>query len=111
MRHADYKIAMITPGFVAIIDLDIGGPSVTNDAEWVVKDLDNRLRRFPLIGHSPDEFLGGRRFFYRDTLGSWDEINLARHPNVSVLGFKPGGEIGAAIANWLNATDRPLEDV
>ncbi len=56
---------------VHIRDLDVG-MSVTNDAENVVEYLYNRF--------------GNRRFFYRDTMGRWDELV---HEHGKFTGFRP----------------------
>ena len=59
-RHADFDVVKIEHDRVFIVDLDVGGPSVTNDAEYV-RDV---------IAHMyPD-----RRLIYRDSMGQWDEI-------------------------------------
>jgi hypothetical protein len=58
---------------VWIVDED-AGVSVTNDAEAVVAEINQR--------HP------GCRIIYRDTMGNWDEL---RHRNGTFVDFAPGG--------------------
>jgi len=60
--RASYVLSPFGPGWLRIIDLDIG-PSVTNDVEHVVMSLDALGIDFTR-----------RRLIYRDTTGRWDEI-------------------------------------
>ena len=69
--NASYSIVRVAPGCVFIIDHD-RGKSVTNDAEAVVSAV---YARFP-----------GRRIFYKDTMGQWDELV---HRNGRFTGFAP----------------------
>jgi len=55
---------------VWIRDLDAGGKSVTNDAENVVQELNER--------HP------GYRVIYKDSMGQWDELN---HDNGKFIGY------------------------
>lgn len=66
-----YTVRKEIPGAVWIVDND-DGRSVTNDAERVVAEL---VARF-----------GNRRFFYRDTIGRWDEL---KHDGRAFVGFAP----------------------
>jgi len=59
---------MMDGPFVLVVDEDRTGASVAYDAEAVVIALARQL------GPS----LGGRRVLYRDKLGLWDEILVAR---------------------------------
>jgi hypothetical protein len=71
---SDFEILAVTPGVVAIADLDAGRRSVTNDADNVVADLHQR------------GLLKGRRLIYRDSEGRWDE--LGHDENGRFIGFK-----------------------
>lgn len=71
-RHADFSIVRVTPDIIFISDMNIGGISVTNDAEWVVKTL---LEKF-----------GPLEIVYRDSDGQWDEL---LHDGANFLGFSP----------------------
>lgn len=55
-----YEIHKVSDEIVHIIDIDDGGISVTNDAENVVAEVNNR---YP-----------NRRIIYRDSMGNWDEL-------------------------------------
>jgi hypothetical protein len=48
---------------LAIIDLDRGGKSVTNDIENVVQSLTSAGFLFP-----------GKSLIYRDSMGNWDQV-------------------------------------
>lgn len=63
---------------VWIIDLD-GGYSVTNDADKVCRELNER---YP-----------GYRIIYRDTMGNWDELE---HKNGQFLGYRPARDMEPA---------------
>lgn len=63
-----------TDEIIFIIDNDIGGCSVTNAAERVVRQVVARY--------------GDRRIVYRDTMSCWAEM---KHVNGSFTGFKPYG--------------------
>jgi hypothetical protein len=80
--RADFTITCFTDSAVYIEDND-GELSVTNDAEAVVKYLDGKFYN--------------RRIFYRDTMGSWDELV---HSNGKFLKFAPS-----------NLTDREVHDI
>jgi len=69
--RSDWEVVKVTTDIVWIIDLDIGGKSVTNDAENVVKELNIK---YP-----------GRRIIYRDTMNRWDELV---HENGLFVGWK-----------------------
>lgn len=60
MFHADFRVVQVDGDRVFIVDLDSGNRSVTNDAEWVWEQVNNR--------HP------GKRLIYRDTMNRWDEI-------------------------------------
>lgn len=60
MRHADYAIVKTTPDIVFIKDLDLGGKSVTNNAEFVVAQIHEQHPH--------------RRVVYKDSNGDWDEL-------------------------------------
>lgn len=74
-RKSDFEIVALDRQAVWIVDLDCGGPSVTNDAERVCRCLH---AEYP-----------GRRIFYRDTMGNWDELD---HAAGTFRGYKPGCE-------------------
>lgn len=63
-RRSDYEVVCIKDDRVFIVDLDLGNRSVTNDAEKVLREINNN---FP-----------GKRLIYRDTIGKWDEIKFDR---------------------------------
>ena len=70
-KHADYEVVRIEDDRVFIVDLDLGGISVTNDAAYVYNEINNN---FP-----------GRRTIYRDTLGRWDElVKIENEPHYSI---------------------------
>jgi len=60
MNHADFEIIAVEDDRVFIADKNLGGKSVTNDAEYVLEEVH---RQYP-----------GRRLIYRDSEGQWDEI-------------------------------------
>lgn len=62
MRRADWTIEFMDGAVVAIVDADLGGMSVTNDAEAIVIAVDESVH------------LGTRRLIYRDSTGRWDEL-------------------------------------
>ena len=72
-NHAEYEVVEVTEEYIYIHDTTSGKPckSVTNDAEWVVLQLNP----------------GTRRIFYRDTMGRIDEL---AHENGIFTLFKPG---------------------
>ena len=69
--RADYTYT-VTGNVIAIIDLDQGGKSVTNDMEDVLNDI--RIEIGDLSGYS---------VIYRDSMGRWDGVRLER----SVVAF------------------------
>ena len=60
-KHASYTIVFEDDKAVFIMDVDAGGPSITNDAENVCRQL-LTLRKM-------------KRIIYRDTMGNWDELS------------------------------------
>lgn len=64
-NKADYSVDVIR-GIIVITDLDLGGRSVTNDAEGVIKDLVEsggfKLDTTPVI--------------YRDSTGHYDQLKV-----------------------------------
>lgn len=76
MIASQYTIVRLTEEAIWIVDIGHEtGRSVTNDAENVVKEL--------------SECYGGRRIFYQDSQGDWDELV---HANGVFTGFRPVGE-------------------
>lgn len=62
--HADYTYT-IEDNVIAIVDLDLGNRSVTNDIENVLDDIRSE------IGD-----LAGYSVIYRDSMGRWDGVRL-----------------------------------
>jgi hypothetical protein len=60
--RADYTVTL-HDDVIAIVDLNLGNVSVTNDAEWVIRDL-------VAMGHKVDRM----RVIYRDSAGQWDRM-------------------------------------
>lgn len=60
MNHAEYQVKTVTPEIVFLVDLDLGNKSVTNDAEFVVREVHRRY--------------GNKRIVYRDSSGDWSEL-------------------------------------
>ncbi len=71
-RKADYEIIKVAPDAVFLVDLDRGNVSVTNDADRVVAEV-HKLHP-------------GKRIFYRDSMGNWDELD---HKNGVFTGYLP----------------------
>ena len=57
--NSNFTVAKVLPTAVFLIDTG-KGKSITNDAEHVVRVINDE--------HA------GKRVFYKDTLGSWDEL-------------------------------------
>lgn len=72
--RSDFLVRRVTDDAVWLVDNQgiHKRVSVTNDAEAVVAHVD---RHFP-----------GRRIFYRDTMGNWDELV---HDRAKFIGFEP----------------------
>ncbi len=64
--RADYTYT-IEGSVIAIIDLDLGNRSVTNDIDNVIGDIRTELGD-----------LSGYAVIYRDSMGRWDGIRLVR---------------------------------
>lgn len=62
MQKADYGVIQVEHDRVFIVDLNLGGPTITNAAETVAWDLQVRYRH--------------RRVIYRDTAGVWTEMRI-----------------------------------
>ncbi|GAA4461804.1 hypothetical protein GCM10023189_37710 [Nibrella saemangeumensis] len=62
--RADYTYT-VTDNIIAIVDLDLGNRSVTNDIENVLADIRAE------IGD-----LAGYAVIYRDSMGRWDGVRL-----------------------------------
>jgi len=71
--RSDFKIIEENAEFIFLVDLNLGGRSVTNDIENVVSDLADRI--------------GNRRLFYRDSTGRVDEV---LHANGTFIEFSSG---------------------
>jgi len=71
--RSDFKIIEENAEFIFLVDLNLGGRSVTNDIENVVSDLADRI--------------GNRRLFYRDSTGRVDEVI---HTNGTFIEFSSG---------------------
>lgn len=69
---SDYRIVGVRGSVVFVRDLDLGGRSVTNDAEAVVAEI---LEHYPMA-----------RIVYRDSSGHWDEMT---NDGESFTGFQP----------------------
>lgn len=66
ISRADYNYT-VDGNIIAIVDLDLGSRSVTNDIENVLADI-----RAELGG------LAGYSVIYRDSLGRWDGVRLVK---------------------------------
>jgi hypothetical protein len=73
-RGANYQVKAVTDDSVFIRDMcnEMGGMSVTNDAEQVVSQL--------LVAH------GNKKIIYQDTEGQWDEL---QHDGTQFTDFGP----------------------
>ena len=65
--RADYTYTVEGP-VIAIVDLDQGSKSVTNDMENVLDDIRTELGD-----------LAGYAVIYRDSMGRWDGVRLVGH--------------------------------
>ena len=72
---ASYKIKAVTDNFILLVDLD-HGRTVTNDAHFVLNDLNDTI----------EGGIGKRRVYYRDTMGRYDEL---KHENGWFKDFAP----------------------
>lgn len=61
---ADYTYT-VEGNVIAIVDLDLGNRSVTNDIEYILNDI--RSEMGDLAGYS---------VIYRDSIGRWDGVRL-----------------------------------
>lgn len=68
------------PPMVWIVDLDLGGPSVTNSADMVCQRLH---RGYP-----------HHRIIYRDSSGDWDEL---AHDRGWFIGYRPARDLAIAV--------------
>jgi hypothetical protein len=75
MAGADYEVVQECCDRVFIVDLDLGGRSVTNDAEAVCEAMQKKYR--------------ARRVIYRDTMGCWSEMVVTPKNGIA---FKPYDE-------------------
>lgn len=64
---ADYTYT-IEGNVIAIVDLDLGNRSVTNDIENVLEEIRTELGN-----------LAGYAVIYRDSMGRWDGVRLVNH--------------------------------
>jgi hypothetical protein len=63
-HHAEFVLKIYRDEMViALEDLDFGNRSVTNDMEWVIEQLRERVPNF-------DSY----RLIYRDSMGIWDAV-------------------------------------
>jgi hypothetical protein len=87
---AQYDLVVATDLHILIRDRD-QGRSVTNDADNVVRRIDDQLGG-----------IGKRRLFYRDTMGRFDELIVR---DGRFLGFAPCSiQQQAIFRDWCNAT-------
>lgn len=79
--HADFRVVVVEDDRVFVVDPNMGGKSITNDAEWVWQQVNGR---YP-----------GRRVVYRDTMNRWDEM-VPVHPTDQfgevTVNFRPYSE-------------------
>jgi hypothetical protein len=76
--HAEFDVIKETPEYIYIKDTGHNdGPTVTNDAEFVLGQLANK--------HN----MGRRRVFYMDSVGQTDELT---HIGAHFTGYKFGHE-------------------
>lgn len=73
MKQSDFAVLGVTERVTYIIDLDLGGMSVTNDCERVYEWCKY---------HYPS-----KQVVYRDSMGRWDE--MYRDPETLYIEFKP----------------------
>lgn len=66
MSHATFEIRRISDTFIVLIDRDNGSRSVTNDAPWVIDQIQAVV----------PGGIGKRRVYYRDSSGRYDEMVL-----------------------------------
>lgn len=78
---ADYRFVEETPEIVFIEDLNLGGKSITNDAEAVVETLLSYIN--PKL-----------RIVYKDTCGMWNEL---LHDGKKFVDFAPYSEYSPTI--------------
>lgn len=64
---ADYTYT-VEGNTVAIVDLDLGNRSVTNDIEFILADIQADLG-----------ILAGYQIIYRDSMGRWDGVRLVNN--------------------------------
>ena len=74
-QHADFAVVAVEDDRVFVVDENLGGKSVTNDAEWVWACV---ATQWP-----------ARRLIYRDSIGRWDEIVI---DGDGAAGFRPYSE-------------------
>lgn len=84
MSRADYDWRLVEfngQNLVAIIDLDRGNRSVTNDAEAVLGEIKKRVPDFD-----------SRKIVYRDSQGEWDYLDPIQHEGKGVtnVSFRAG---------------------
>jgi hypothetical protein len=73
MAKADYAVIQVDSDRVFLVDLDLGGRSVTNDAEAVCEEMQATYL--------------GRRVIYRDTMGKWDEMRVDKHNKIRFVPY------------------------
>lgn len=74
MPKSDFRIMDVTDDYIYLVDLDRDSVSVTNDAEAVVRYLDQTFD------------LSSRQVFYRDSMGRIDEL---WHEQGKFRGYSP----------------------
>lgn len=75
LELSNYRLAEVTDTRIIVVDRD-QGPSVTNDAEKVVRQLNESI----------EGGIGLRKVYYRDTDGRFDELAVVAG---EFTGFRP----------------------
>lgn len=73
LLFAIWRVVLLTPEVIWIEDTKLGGRTITNDAEFVVREV---LSAF-----------GPHTVYYRDTMGAWAQLC---HDGGRFTGFGPG---------------------
>ena len=82
--HADYTYS-IEGNVIAIIDLCLGGRSVSDDIETVLSEISRELK----------SDLSGYALVYRDGQGNWDGIRLIDNNTIDFYALRETTQEGA----------------
>jgi hypothetical protein len=100
-HHAEFAMKIYRDEMViALEDLDFGNRSVTNDMEWVIEQLHERVPDF-------DSY----RLIYRDSMGIWDAVVILADGGHAIVSLGMEKSERVAVAKAVSMSPIPTRQI